>query len=94
MNQLIDADDRILYLCDIYRNMTEGGCDGTMCMFGGMFGGDCKHTMKREFSRNYKGHEPTDEELFERFEDVGYAWVENEPIYADQYYIVRWNYEL
>lgn len=84
----------ILYLCDIYKNMTEGGCIGTMCMIGKLFNGECKYTKKREFSKNYKDHEPTDEELFEHFEDVDYAWVENEPIYADQNYIVRWNYEL
>lgn len=78
MNQLIDTDDRVLYLCDIYKNMTEGKCEGTMCMIGGMFNGDCKHTRKREFSMNYKDHEPTEEDIINRFYRMGKDWIEVE----------------
>lgn len=78
MNQLIDADDRVLYLCDIYKNMTEGKCDGTMCMIGKLLDGECKYTKKREFSKNYKDHEPTEEDIINCFYRMGNYLIEVE----------------
>lgn len=79
MNQLIDKDDHVLYVCDIYKNMTEGGCEGLMCLFGKeMFGEICGHTQKRMFSKNYKDHFPTEEDILKDFDRMGNYLIEKE----------------
>ena len=68
---------KVCYLCDPEANTS---CRKTSCAASARDNCYCEHTHDRDFSKHFKDHEPTNEELSMFFEVVagsnGYEWWE------------------